>query len=182
MKLVGIMHMLSGEAATVVNALRQQYDPRTALAIDAHVTLAGPWESEEPISSIEAELVRLADEVEPFELTIAGAKSFPPPTPVCYLGVEPVRQLVALHHALVRQLGWRDRFPYVPHATIAEYLPEEETRMVVEELRRLDICVHDQVRILSLLRLVEKAPDGRWIPATEVPIGRGRATERLAGV
>ena len=170
MKLDGIVHMLTGEAATVVNALRRQYDPRTAVAIDAHLTLAGPWKSEDPISSIEAELVSLADEAEPFELTITGARSFPPPTPVCYLGVEPVKQLVALHDALVRQLGWRDRFPYVPHVTIAEYLSGDETRTVLEEVRRLDVCVHDQLRVLSRVSLVEKAPDGRWVIVSEVAI------------
>jgi len=161
--------MLSGEGAMVVNALRRQYDPRTALAIDAHVTFAGPWDGEEPVSSIEAELVSVADELEPFELTITEVRSFLPTTPTCYLEVEPEKQLVALHDALVRRLGWRDSFPYVPHVTIAEYLSEEETAGVVEQLRRLELCVHDQVR---KLRLVEKVSEGRWVVAKEVPIGR----------
>jgi len=42
MKRLAIAHMVSGEAAAVINALRERYDPRTAAAIGAHITLAGP--------------------------------------------------------------------------------------------------------------------------------------------
>jgi 2'-5' RNA ligase len=161
MKRLAVAHMVSGKAAAVINALRQRHDPRTAAAIGAHISLAGPCDTPAPLDDLEAMLSRIAASARPFELTIAGVATFLPVSSVCYLEVQPSEPLVGLHDLLVANLHWEEAFPYVPHVTVTEYLPPADTEAVALQLRALAICERDRLDTITLL---EKAPDGRWAP------------------
>jgi len=156
-----VAHLLSGYAAMEVNALRGQYDPRTAAALGAHVTLAGAVDTDAPLPQIEAVISQCAVETEPFDLVIQGVTTFLPATSTVYLPVGPVDRLTALHDLLVARLGWQEQFPYVPHVTVAEFLPPPETEEVVRELRPIAVFVQDRLDALTLL---ERNGTGKWVP------------------
>ncbi len=156
---LGIVSMLSGEAAEVVNRLREQYDPKTARAVGAHVTLAGPVTTEQPLTEIASVLAAVVEGSLPFDVTISGLRSFQPKSQTNYLGIAPVEKLAAVHDALVARLGWQERFEYVPHVTITEYLSAEETSAVASEMSQLDLRLTDQVQALTL---VERDEHGVW--------------------
>ena len=166
MKRLAIAHMVSGKAAAVINALRQQHDPRTAAAIGAHITLAAPCDTPTSVEDLEAALSRIAASAQPFELTIAGVATFLPNSSVCYLEVQPSEPLVGLHDLLVANLHWQEAFPYVPHVTVTEYLPPADTEAVALQLRTLGTCQHDRLDAFTWL---EKVPDGRWAPLRTFP-------------
>lgn len=169
MKRLLIAHILSGPAATFINALRQQYDVRTACAIDAHVSLAGPCNIETSVQRLEAVLARIAAAVQPFQLTITGVATFLPVTNTSYLQAEPRERLADLHDVIVARLDWQEAFPYVPHVTITEYLAPRDTANVVRQLRLLGVLEHTW---LSTIALLEKAADGRWRKLKHFAVGK----------
>jgi 2'-5' RNA ligase len=168
MRRLGIAHMLSGRAAALTDELRHRYDPTAAAALGAHLTIAGPAETAACLDELTALLSRVAAEWKPFDLTIAGVATFLPVTPTCHLGVEPRERLKSLHDSMVRTLGWTDAFDYVPHVTITEYLHEDLTAQVAEEVEALGI--REQHR-LSAFTLLEKSAAGRWVPIRTFPLG-----------
>ncbi len=161
---LAIAAMLTGAAAEVVNALREKYDPRSAAAIGAHVTVAGPADTEMDIESAAGIVAEVAEQVSAFEVTVGGVRTFLPVSPVCYLEVRPQDLLRALHEELVARLGWQEQFGYTPHATIAEYLEAGETERVARELEAADFRAQDCLRVLTLL---EKEASGVWVAREE---------------
>jgi 2'-5' RNA ligase len=154
-----IAHILSGYAAMEVDALRHQYDPRTAAAMEAHVTLAGPVDTDVPLLEIEAVVRQCAAEAESCDLVIEGATTFLPTTSTAYLPVGPTDRLVALHDLLLGRLGWTEEYHYVPHVTVAEHLSPAQTEAVVKQLATVHIFVCDRLDSIALL---EKSSTGKW--------------------
>jgi 2'-5' RNA ligase len=161
MRCLLVAHLLSGYAAMEVNALRGQFDPRTAAALAAHVTLAGAVDTDAPLPQLEAIIGQCAAEVEPFDLVIEGVTTFLPTTNTVYLPIRPADRLTALHDLLIARLGWHEQFPYVPHVTVAEFLPPAETEQVERELEPIRVFVEDRLDTLTLL---ERNGSGRWAP------------------
>ena len=172
---LGIVSMLSGKAAEVVNRLREQYDPKTARAVGAHVTLAGPVTTKQPLTEVASVLAAVVEESLPFDVTVSGLRSFQPKSQTSYLGIAPVEKLAGVHDALIARLGWQERFEYLPHVTITEYLSAEETSAAASEMGDLDFRLVHHVRALTL---VEKDEDGVWQTVLEcMPSSSGDGTK-----
>lgn len=173
MKRLLIAHMLSGRAANTINALRRKYDGKTAAAIDAHVTLAGPCNTALSVAEITTVTARVAFDAIPFELTIAGVDTFLPTSTTSFLHIGPQERLAALHDELVAQSRWKEAFPYHPHITITEYLSPAETSEVARKLHTFNIHETD---MLDTIALLEKGPDGKWMLLREFRLGKRRGT------
>lgn len=170
MRRLAIAYMLRGQAADIVNALRGKYDKQTAAAIDAHVTVAGPCDTDASIVGTIKVVGRCACNADPFELTITRPDTFLPTSSTSFFHIEPKERLVALHDQLVAELGWKEAFPYIPHVTITEYLPPAETVQVAQELDSIDIR---GTGVLDAITLLQKGSDGRWVPLRQFRLGRG---------
>jgi len=170
MKRLLIAHMISGQAANLINMLRKEYDRKTAAAIDAHVTLAGPCNSASTVSEISEVMARVASDVEPFKLTITGVDTFLPISSTSFLHIEPRERLTALHDIFIAQLFWEEAFSYYPHVTITEYLSPEKTSEVARKLHTLDIHETDELDTIALL---QKGSDGKWALLYEFQIRKG---------
>lgn len=166
MERIAVACILSGAAGRAVDALRKQYDPQSAAAIPAHVTLAGPVDVESALG-VDALIASCLVGQAAFPVRVGGVATFLPSSATCYLRIGPVRQLTALHDLLISVLGWQEQWPYAPHVTITEYLSHEETSLVAEHLRHLTFCECDRVSSVTLLR---KQPDGVWLPMNEFPL------------
>jgi 2'-5' RNA ligase len=169
MKRLLVAHMLKGRAANVINPLRKKYDTKTAAAIDAHVTLAGPCNTALTVANITKIAARVAPDVTPFKLTITGVGTFLPTSSTSFLHIGPQERLKALHDELVAKLGWEEAFLYQPHVTITEYLSPAETSEVARELRELNIHETDMLDTIALLR---KGLDGKWALLREFQLGK----------
>jgi 2'-5' RNA ligase len=161
---LGIVHMLSGQAADTINKLRGKYDPKSARAVGAHVTLAGPFETDAPINEIEETITCSLKEVGQFDLEIKGIDTFLPVSAACYFCIEPREKLASINSLLIAQLGWKDKFSYHPHVTVTEYLSREETEDLFKQLQQLEIRMRDR---MDKITLVERNEEGVWIPVAE---------------
>ncbi len=160
--------MFAGQVAAAVNELRQSYDLRSAQAIAAHLTLAGPCDTNASVRAVEARLAETVSECAPLAVTIAGAGTFLPVSPTAFLQVEPRAELMHLHDRLIGRLGWSEPYPYCPHVTICEYLPAPATGRAVAELRAL--LFRESVTVDSA-SLLERGPEGRWVVLNDFPFG-----------
>ena len=147
-----IAYLLKGKAANTINGLRQKYDVKTATAIAGHLTIAGPCNTETPLSQIQGVVARFAATLQPITLTISGVETFLPISATCYLGISPKEPLKALHDALVSQLNWTESYPYHPHVTITEYLTHAKTEEAADQLQNLNIHETDTLDSLTLLK------------------------------
>ena len=162
-----VAHVLTGEAARRIDALRKRFDPKTAAAIDAHLTLAGPFDSEHGADHYVPRIRAVAGQYAPFEITIRGFGSFIPTSLTTFAQLADRTDVVAVHDALVNALRWKERYPYVPHVTITEYLDREDTTRVYEVLGQTTLEVSDTVSKLSLM---QKGIDGRWESVRDIPL------------
>lgn len=169
MKRLLIAHMIKKRAANVINTLRKKYDRKTAAAIDAHVTLAGPCNTASTVAEIATVIIRVARDAIPFELTITGVGTFLPISSTCFLQIGPQERLEALHDELVAQLRWEEAFPYYPHVTITEYLSPAETSEVVRKLHTLNI---HETGMLDTISLLEEGSDGKWMLLRGFQLGK----------
>jgi len=161
---LGIVHMLSGQAAETINKLRWKYDPKSARAVGAHVTLAGPFDTEAPLEEIKDTIDGIVKGIEPFDVQIEGVDTFLQNPFVCYFCIEPREKLASINSLLIAQLGWKDKFSYHPHVTVTEYLSREETEELFKQLQQLEIRMRDR---MDKITLVERNEEGAWIPVAE---------------
>ncbi|MEX1158622.1 MAG: 2'-5' RNA ligase family protein, partial [Thermomicrobiales bacterium] len=82
----------------VVNPLREQYDPASAAACEAHITLTQPFVTE-PTDADLVVIARVLERFEPIEVSYGPLDTFLP-HPCVYLAIAPVAPLTALHEAL----------------------------------------------------------------------------------
>ena len=164
---LAIAYLLKGKAANTINNLRQKYDVKTATAIAGHLTIAGPCNTETPLSQVQDVVARFAATLQPIPLTIRGVETFLPISATCYLGINPKEPLKALHDALVSQLNWTECYPYHPHVTITEYLTPARTEEAADQLQGLNIHETDTLDSLTLL---EKDFRGTWCEIDRVLI------------
>ena len=156
---VMIAHMLGGEAGDQIDELRARFDPKTASAIDSHVTVAGPYDSEVHASEYAPVIAQLARDRHPFTIRLRGIDCFLPASKTVFVSIEDGGALTQLNAHLLQKLGWKNEFPYRPHATISEYLDETNTREACELLQTVAIDIEYTLTSLSLL---QKGKDGKW--------------------
>ena len=121
-----------------------------------------------------AHLRAVAREAEPFDVTLEGADTFLPTSPVSYLRVIQGADSLAALEASVRRgpLGFDPLFPYVPHVTLVHEDAPDLLRRSAQECSGF----RDGFRATSI-GLYQKSPSGDWAHREEIPLGTHHTSE-----
>lgn len=156
----GIVLFPSKKLQDIANSYRKRYDPHYAL-VPPHLTLKAPFEADEKrIQVIALELRKIAQQVEPFKLSVYKFSSFAPANNVIYLKVEPTPELKKLYELLHQgALQENPEYPFVPHITIGQKLSDIEHSDVFGRLRMLNIQ-HEET--IDRFHLLYQLDNGSW--------------------
>lgn len=159
------------EVMTMVDKLREQYDPQSAKTCRAHISLSEPLVK--AIKSSDVDSLRLdLSEVEPFQIHYGPLRTHPPYPGVTYT-ITPEEQFDRLRKVIHGNQLFQDvelkRSKIVPHMTIAEFITMEQTHLIYEELK-------DQVESGAFLckEIVLAVPnnDNYFNQVLSIPLGR----------
>jgi 2'-5' RNA ligase len=122
---------------SLVNALREAYDPKSRAICDAHISLTVPLPRGLTESDCEA-LESITATHQAFSIRYGPLRHYLPAPGVC-LRIEPEDTLDRLRRSLEAAscfTGAMPRpYPFSPHMTIAEYVTADETEALMAELR-----------------------------------------------
>ncbi|NUR52513.1 MAG: 2'-5' RNA ligase family protein [Hamadaea sp.] len=156
-------------------------DPLGA-AIPAHVTLLGPTEVDATdLAAIEGHLATVAAEHAEFELLLRGTGTFRPITEVVFVavaaGISECEQLAAAITA-TPPLQRPRHYPYHPHVTVAQDVPEPALDDVFEKLAGFEARFDVSGFTLFTHTGDIKSPESRWHPQRDyrlagppIPVG-----------
>jgi 2'-5' RNA ligase len=171
--------------ATEIDGLRRASGDLQMARVAPHVTLIPPINVREADLPAVLGLLRAsaADVPGPLDLGIGPTATFLPDSPVLYLRVGGPAvddgRLVGIRAVLqTGPLDRPDRWPYVPHVTLAQDQPSE--RLMAGAAALADYVVELEIDRLHLLE-EQSGPDGgrRWVPIADarfgprVVVGRG---------
>ncbi len=151
-----------GELAEKIQAIRQQYDPKTAVITPPHVTLAGTyWRNGLPTAENEAELIDrlegMIGKIRAFDLELGGIRSFG--RRVVYLSIKPTDDLLKVRATLLRLSGRDKHRRFTPHLTLAMRLNKLDTVTMISELQQTE-WEHGRYTIpIQQLQLMQRGPD-----------------------
>ncbi|TFJ93631.1 YjcG family protein [Lentibacillus salicampi] len=142
----GIVIFPSKPIQDEINAYRKRYDSHYAL-IPPHITLKEAFEVDDAkISELITELKHIANETEPFNVSINQVSTFAPVTNTIYLKVNQHQQLTDLAEKMqTGKFPENQTYSFVPHITIAQKLSEDEHSDVYGSLRMKDIQLEDPI-------------------------------------
>ena len=95
-----IVHFLTGDAAEMINPLRERFDPETARVISAHLTLVGTFSSPHPALHYADTIQSIADRIHPFNITLDGFSTFLPISNTNFAKLAVPDEAVAVHDAI----------------------------------------------------------------------------------
>lgn len=156
----------TGAPADQIQAVRAQYDPKTACITAPHVTLAGTYWRSGPATAVnEADLIarfEALDTIQSFTLTLGGVHTFG--RRVIYLGVAATPTLLAVRQELLALAGPdKHGARFTPHLTLAMRL---EGRAFTAMLADLQGSAWDDGRFstpIDRLHLMQRGPaDPAW--------------------
>lgn len=152
----------TGELAEQIQAVRQAYDPQTAVITAPHVTLAGTyWRVGKPIATNERpfieQLTQLQPGLSPFTLELGGIYTFG--NRVIYLGVKPTNELLHIRQALLAVMGRDKHRHFRPHLTLAIRLPETAVPDTLAELQQTHWQDGRYTATINQLQLMQRGPD-----------------------
>ncbi|MDC3413654.1 YjcG family protein [Aquibacillus sp. 3ASR75-11] len=157
----GIAIFPSKKIQDEANSYRKRYDPHYAL-IPPHITLKESFQADDDsIHEIVTELRQIANQTNPFPLSIHKVSSFSPVTNTIYLKVEPVEELMHLNKRLHQgsKIPDTQTYAYIPHITIAQKLSDDEYSDVFGSLKMRDFNMEETVDRFQLLYQLE---NGSW--------------------
>ena len=163
---LGVVALLPHPVAAHVQAWRRAFAEPLSRAVPPHVTLVPPQQV--PADQVDrvAELVEgTARMLVPVRLSLRGAASFLPGSPVAFLRVTcGAGALAALEAGLRGPPLQRRTHAYHAHVTVAQDLPAERIRAAVAELAGFaaDVTVEQ-------VALMREDADGRWRPLHLAP-------------
>jgi 2'-5' RNA ligase len=156
-----------------VENLRRELHPGLP-EFSAHITLLPP----RPLQGSEAEalrvLARICGGTEPFEVTLGEMESFVPTTPTVYIRVtQAATRLRELHDQLNTQvLSFAEKWPYIPHMTIAQMPTEQSAQQALEIARERWQAFAGSRRILvERLTFVREDAENCWVDLAPLPLG-----------
>lgn len=157
-----------GDLAERLQRVREQHDAKTARITAPHITLAGTyWRSGPPtpeneVTAIER-LMALQDRLSPFELILGGIETFLPDVSVIYLQVETTPAMLEVRRLLMEALGRDKHRHFTPHLTLTMRLPDERTRVLLNDLRQTDWHTQRFTQRLDHVWLMQRGPrDPAW--------------------
>lgn len=177
---LGVVVLLPAGVREPVDALRLALGDGSLGDIPAHITLVPPVNvRDDDLRRGFASIREVAARTEPFALTIGPAATFLPDTPVCYLRVDgDVDALLALKEAVFRPpFARRVDWPFVPHVTLRDGMPEERIGAAVRALADFHASfLVERVHVLQ-------GEHGVWRPLADFVFGgvavRGRGSLEL---
>lgn len=156
----GIAIFPSKKLQDFANSYRKRYDSHYAL-IPPHITLKGPFEENEvPIEKLAEKVREIVPRFNPFQIKITKFSSFKPVNNVVYLKIEPNKDIMALNETLNSLLGqYPEKYPFVPHITIAQDLSDDEHSDIYGSLRMQQVYFEETIDRFHLLYQLE---NGSW--------------------
>ena len=173
---LAVVVLLPQPIAAHVQAWRRALRDPASEQIAPHVTLIPPLPvADRDLDAAVGLVERAAQAVAPCPVTLRGAGTFLPVSPVTYLRVaDGAQALAALEQRLRAALEQRLRaaplepraYPFHPHVTVAQGLPESELRQAAQDLAAFEASF--PLREVLVLR---EGPAGGWAPLGTVPVG-----------
>jgi 2'-5' RNA ligase len=165
---LGVVLLVPEPWATEVDGVRRALGDEALGRVAPHITLVPPVHlRDEDLAEALDHVHACAATCPPLDLVLGPVRSFAPVNPVAYLKVagEPAAMaaLVGLKDAL--QYGSLDRpedWPFVPHVTVANDLPEDRLLASVLALSALRAPVRfERVHVLA------EQDDRTWVPVAD---------------
>ena len=162
---IGLPEPIAGE----LQGWREKLGDPSALRIVPHVTLLPPTAVRDSrMADVEEHLRTVAEAMSPFTIRLRGSATFRPISPVVFVPlVQGISECELLAEAVRRgPLARALRFPYHPHVTIAQEVPEEALERGAQELADF----RAEFRVWGF-QLYEKDAHDVWRPQRDFPFG-----------
>ena len=166
---LGVAIAIPQPHATALTRWRRAVGDPAADLVWPHVTLLPPTPVElADWDRIEAHLAAAARAVEPFPMHLSGTGTFRPTSPVVFVQVASgVAQCETLERAIRSGPLSRDlQFPYHPHVTVAQDVPDAALDQAYEGLAEFVARF-----AVTHFVLFSRSDDRRWEWRTEFPLG-----------
>lgn len=137
--------------------------------IPTHITLLPPHEvADDELDDVVAHLAEVAEGSDPFRVHLRGTGTFQPVSPVVFVGVvEGISRCEQLAARVRRRpLAVELKFPYHPHVTVAQHLPEEQLERAFLDLEDFDAAFG----VDEMWMYLHDATSG-WNPTRAFPLG-----------
>ena len=167
--LVGVAVAVPQPHATILTGWRRQVGDPAADLVFPHVTLLPPTRvASDALPEVESHLMRAAKTRDPFVMHLTGTGTFRPVSPVVFIQVASGLSDCELLEREIRSgpLERELEFPYHPHVTIAQDVPDAQLDEAYEGLS-------DFVARFTVENIVLFQRDGRgeWDWRAEFPLG-----------
>ncbi len=176
---IGVAIAIPEPWGTLLNSIRHRVGDPAARQVPTHLTLLCPTGVADGDGGIESHLADVAARTRPFELWLRNAGTFRPVTPVVYVAVASGATACARLAARIRSgpLARELRFPYHPHVTVAQEVPEDALD------RAYDAVAGFSARFpVTGFTGYRRDPDGTWYAHREYPLlGRVVPAPRTRG-
>ncbi|MDF2497149.1 2'-5' RNA ligase family protein [Arthrobacter koreensis] len=161
---VGIVIPVPEPMATELRRARASFGDPMASVIPAHITLVTTTPAPDWDSALEHVRAVTAAQA-PFTVTLRGAASFRPVTPVVYVQVEDgFSECSQLHKELQSgPLDHENTYPYHPHVTVAHDVSEASMDNAVETLSDYSASF-----TVDRIGVFEHDPHGLWVLREEM--------------
>ena len=161
---VGIVIPVPEPMASELRRARASFGDPMASVIPAHITLVTTTPAPDWASALEHVRAVTAAQA-PFTVTLRGAASFRPVTPVVYVQVEDgFSQCSQLHKELQSgPLDHENMYPYHPHVTVAHDVSEASMDNAVKTLRDYSASF-----TVDRIGVFEHDPHGLWVLREEM--------------
>ncbi|HEX7353643.1 MAG TPA: 2'-5' RNA ligase family protein [Mycobacteriales bacterium] len=166
---IGVALGLPDPISAELQAWRERLGDPSARRIVPHVTLLPPTAvREERMPDVEEHLRGVAETMSPFVVRLRGSATFRPVSPVVFVPLAQGISECELLAAAVRKgpLARALRFPYHPHVTIAQDVPDEALDRGYAELAAFDACFRAWG-----FSLFEQGSDHVWRKQRDFPFG-----------
>jgi len=166
---LGVAIAIPEPHATVLTGWRRRVGDPQADLIWPHVTLLPPTPVEpDRLTTIEEHLAGAATSRPPFVMHLLGTGTFRPVSPVVFIQVARGLSDCEVLEMSIRSgpLHRRLDFPYHPHVTVAQDVPDVALDLAYDGLSGFVARF-----AVEQFTLFERHPDGKWLPRQDFPLG-----------
>ena len=166
---LGVAIAIPEPHATALTGWRRRVGDTQADLIWPHVTLLPPTPVDsDRLDAVEEHLAATAMSRRPFVMHLLGTGTFRPVSPVVFIQVaRGVADCEVLERAIrTGPLGRKLDFPYHPHVTVAQDVPDEALDLAYDGLSGFVARF-----VVERFALFERHPGGKWLPRTEFDLG-----------